>query len=120
MVYTDKEFISQKIKNARIKAGLTQEKLAEHIGIGSQQVSAIESGKYVPSFETFLYIAEVLNLTLKDFGVNATGQENSIRDDFVRLIYTLNDTELECCYNVFKSQLQNFELLKMNKKKKNN
>ena len=118
MVYTDKEFISKKIKNARMKAGITQEKLAEYIGIGTQQVSAIESGKYVPSFETFLYIAEILNLTLKDFGVNEDKQENKIRDELIKTIHTLNDAELECCYNVIKSQLKNFELLKTYKKKK--
>ena len=42
MVYTDKAYIAMKVKNARKKAGLTQNELAKQLGITSKQVSRIE------------------------------------------------------------------------------
>ena len=112
MIYDDKEFISQKIKTERERAGLTQEELAEKINVSSQHVSRIETGMYLPSFPTFLHIAKALNLTLEDFGVTSVKKENIILDNFIKLLYTLNDNELTYYYNVTKAQIDNIELLK--------
>ena len=55
--YTD---IGQRIKQKRIKEGLTQEKLSELIGVGASHMSHLESGKTVPSMEVFITICNVL------------------------------------------------------------
>lgn len=55
--YTD---IGQRIKQKRIKKGLTQEKLAELIGIGPSHMSHLESGKTVASMDVFISLCNVL------------------------------------------------------------
>lgn len=42
---------AERLKRARIAAGLTQEQLAERIGTSKQGVSNAERGKYPPTLE---------------------------------------------------------------------
>ena len=55
--YTD---IGQRIKQQRVKKGLTQEKLAELVGIGPSHMSHLESGKTVASMDVFINLCNVL------------------------------------------------------------
>ena len=119
MIYEDKELIAKKLKAARERAGLTQEELAEKINVSSQHVSRMETGMYMPSFLTFLRMAEELNLTLSDFGVKTEKKENKTLNEFIKLLYILEDNELEYYYNITKAQIQNMELFLKNKNKKN-
>lgn len=115
----DKKLISEKIKNARLRSGLTQEQFAEKVGITSQQVSRIECGNFLPLLPTFFNIAQVLNLKLEDFITpDKKEKENKLFNKLMQIINNLSDTELECCYNVIQSQIKNFELLKNSKTKK--
>jgi len=54
----------KKIYNARIKRGLTQEELAEKIGVTPASISYYESGKKRPSFEKIKKICLELNLDI--------------------------------------------------------
>ncbi|MBQ9994333.1 MAG: helix-turn-helix transcriptional regulator [Clostridia bacterium] len=64
------------IKRERIKAGYTQEKFSEMIGIGTKSLSAIERGTVGVSLTTLLRICEVLSLSS-----NALLAENSHKND---------------------------------------
>lgn len=55
--YTD---IGQRIRQKRIKKGLTQEQLSELVGIGASHMSHLEGGKTVPSMEVFIAICNAL------------------------------------------------------------
>ena len=55
--YTD---IGQRIKQKRNEKGLTQEKLAEMVGIGPSHMSHLESGKTVASLDVFIALCNVL------------------------------------------------------------
>ena len=100
MLYADKNFIAGKIKEARKKASMTQEQLAEQIGISAKQLSRIENGDYIPSLITFLNLIQILNIGIDDFGVKITNNNNIIRDNFLKLIYSMNNEELEFFYDV--------------------
>ena len=113
MIYEDKELIAKKLKAARERAGLTQEELAEKINVSSQHVSRMETGMYMPSFLTFLRMAE------EYFGVKTEKKENKTLNEFIKLLYILEDNELEYYYNITKAQIQNMELFLKNKNKKN-
>jgi transcriptional regulator with XRE-family HTH domain len=52
--------IGQRIKQKRMEKGLTQEKLAELVGIGPSHMSHLESGKTVASMDVFIAICNVL------------------------------------------------------------
>ena len=51
--------MGQKIKQLRYKAGLTQEQLAEQMGVSAQSVSKWENGSSEPSTMNLLAIAEL-------------------------------------------------------------
>ncbi len=55
--------IGSNIKRERIKAGYTQEKFSELIGIGTKSLSAIERGTVGVSLTTLLKICKVLSIS---------------------------------------------------------
>lgn len=56
----------EKIRELRLKAGFSQEKLAHRIGITRQTINLIEAGKYNPSLKICKGIARELDATLDD------------------------------------------------------
>jgi transcriptional regulator with XRE-family HTH domain len=54
--------IGSKIKDARIKLGMSQKDLADKIGMTSSFISQIENNQISPSLNSFLQIAETLNI----------------------------------------------------------
>jgi transcriptional regulator with XRE-family HTH domain len=57
--------IGSEIAKLRAKQGLTQEQLAEKLGIKQQSVSRIELGLFSVGFDMLQKIAEVLNSDIK-------------------------------------------------------
>ncbi|MCC5909989.1 MAG: helix-turn-helix transcriptional regulator [Clostridiaceae bacterium] len=55
-----------KIKVARVEKDLTQEDLANIVGVTRQTISLIEAGKYNPSLKLCIEIAKALGKTLDD------------------------------------------------------
>ena len=55
--------VGNNIKRERIKAGYTQEKFSELIGIGTKSLSAIERGTVGVSLSTLLRICKVLSIS---------------------------------------------------------
>ena len=56
-----KSLLGKRIKELRRERNLSQEKLAENIGIDPNNLSRIENGKNYPSAETIVKIANSLN-----------------------------------------------------------
>jgi len=54
------------IKVERAKNDLTQEGLAQKIGVSRQTINSIEKGKYVPSTLLALKLAELFQTTVND------------------------------------------------------
>ena len=79
----DKKYIAQILQNARKKKGLKQAQLAEMIGISEKHLSKIETGKNYPALDNFLKLVEILNLSLKDFGLNIT-DEISLKKQYLQ------------------------------------
>lgn len=59
--------IGQRIQYYRQKANLTQEKLAERIGITPNHLSRIEAGRHNPYFETIMLAAKELDVPIDAF-----------------------------------------------------
>jgi len=62
-----KMHFGKKIKNLRLKKGLTQEELGERTDLSKGYISQIERDLSSPSIETFFNILEVLGCTPKQF-----------------------------------------------------
>lgn len=58
--------IGKRIKIARIQGELTQEKLAETVGISSSHLSNIETGNARVSLPTLVHIANALEVSISD------------------------------------------------------
>ena len=57
--------VTNRIRKLRFEAGeMTQQELAELVGVSRQTVVAIEGDKYAPSLEVAFRIAEVFDLPL--------------------------------------------------------
>lgn len=92
-----KKLLGQRIRDARKAKGLTQEQLAERLGIGTSNISYIETGKFAPSMENFEKLVEILGVEsseLYTFTTLKTDQEmkselnNAFEnDEMLKLIY---------------------------------
>ncbi len=54
------------MKEARARAGLSQQELADKLGVSRQTINAIEKGDYNPTIRLCVGICKVLGLTLND------------------------------------------------------
>ena len=81
------------VRAARVKAGLSQSKLAAELGITFQQLQKYEKGKNRIAVSTLLLIAEALSLPVQSFfesielhATDATDWPDLLTKDNIRLI----------------------------------
>ena len=60
------EGVHNKVQTFRTKSGITQEALAEHVGVSRQTIIAIERGNYTPSILLALKIARYFKMSVED------------------------------------------------------
>ncbi len=100
MLYDDKKFIGEIIKNARKKVKMKQAELAEKIDMSDKNLGNIENGKQFPQLNNFFRILEVLDLQIEDFGVNSKKDVNKIRELILHKLYLMDDYQLEIYLNL--------------------
>jgi len=64
------------MKDARTRAGLSQQELADKLGVSRQTINAIEKGDYNPTIKLCVGICRILGLTLNDLFWNEDANEN--------------------------------------------
>lgn len=74
-----KELIGIRIKNLRKSRGMSQEQLAEKIGISPKYLSSIERGKENPTLDIFTKLAAALGVELSEI-FNLSVEGKSVRD----------------------------------------
>ena len=57
---------NEAMKKARAEKGLSQQGLADALGVSRQTINAIEKGDYNPTIKLCIGICKVLGLTLND------------------------------------------------------
>ncbi|WP_050613749.1 helix-turn-helix domain-containing protein [Bacillus testis] len=77
------QLIGRKMKNLRLKKGLTQEELGERTDLSKGYISQLERDLSSPSIETFFNILEVLGCSPKEFF--------SEEDQVQKVVYTEED-----------------------------
>jgi len=58
--------LENRVRIARVEANLTQQQLAEKVGVTRQTISLIEKGKYNPTLRLCLDICYAVNKTLDE------------------------------------------------------
>jgi putative transcriptional regulator len=61
----DKKIFNNHIQECRLQRGLTQEELADLVGVSRQTIISIEKGNYVPSLELAFALAHVFKSTVE-------------------------------------------------------
>ena len=102
-----KKLLGARIKELRRRANLSQDQLAEMVGIDGKYLSRIEVGKRYPSFETLEGIADALNVEMKDLfdylhHDSAYASPNGIAD----LTRTANSDELKLIHRLIHAVLK--------------
>lgn len=82
-----RDWIPERIKQARVSSGLLQVELANKVNVYPQLISKYEAGRVTPSIDTIERIAEVTGLPLEWFfqSPQATPAGRRVRDALARL-----------------------------------
>ena len=61
-----KQPVKNALKETRIRRGITQERLAQLAGLARQSVISLERGRFLPTIETALRLADSLEVAVED------------------------------------------------------
>lgn len=75
--------IGARIQQARNDHGLTQEQLAEMVGLTPTHISVLERGAKPPKFNTFIAIANALNVSADELLVDVLYTSSDIRSSWL-------------------------------------
>lgn len=99
-----KIILGENIKNLRKAKGLSQEKLAEIIGLERDSLSSIETGRSFTSSEVIANLANYFNveisLLFKSGYIEHTDKELNLKKEINRLLSDCSHELLEKIYNI--------------------
>ncbi|MBO8431520.1 helix-turn-helix transcriptional regulator [Spirochaetes bacterium] len=82
-----KKCFGQNVQKYRKYRNLTQEKLAELVGVDVTSISAVETGKYFPSADNLARIVEVLQVQFSDlFEFDSLMANEEMFNDIVEML----------------------------------
>ena len=90
-----KKILAENIKEKRRKRGLTQEKLAEKVGMSLQYLAMLELAQKFPSGDMLERIANALEIEayeLLSVAPSANNELENLRNDIICEVKTLNST----------------------------
>lgn len=91
-----KILFGQKLKKLRTERGITQEKLAEMIGIEPGTIGMIEIGKRATSFKTLQKIVETLDINYSElFDIGEANTPNALQSLILKETENLNTKTLK-------------------------
>lgn len=99
----------KKLKIARESLGLTQEKVAEYLGLGSRYISDIERNKTKGSIDTLIKLCNIYNIT-----------PNDLLSDYIYFNIDTSNIELSAFYSLTKEHQNTIlDLIKFFNQKQN-
>lgn len=100
-----KKLLGKRIKFYREKKKMTQEQLAENIGINSRSLSLIECGTNFVTAQTLENIASALEISPKKlFDFEEEDENKKIKDRLLKLINE-NEDKISTIYRIIKGYL---------------
>lgn len=92
--------MGKRMAERRKQLGLTQEKVAEGVGIAYQQYNKVEKGKSCLGSDTLLRVSKVLNIST-DYLLTGTG-DNTRYQDAIAILSQMSDRQLELAQQVLR------------------
>ncbi|GAA0366660.1 helix-turn-helix domain-containing protein [Bacillus horti] len=110
--------IGKKLKNLRLKKGLTQEELGERTDLSKGYISQLERDLGSPSMDTFFSILEVLGSTPKEFFDEAKQGQKVVYTEEDQTYYTDEEAGYKIHWLVPESNEKEMEPIHLTLKKK--
>lgn len=97
MIETDQKYLAgvvgRAIAKQRIRSGLTQEEVAERLGIGNEAVSRIERGIVIPNIERLLAFAGIFDCEAAELLTEVSSRPDDQASRISRLLTPLNQDD---------------------------
>lgn len=104
-----KSKIGDKIRHFRGQHGMTQEQLAEQLGISHQSVSKWESGATIPDVMLFPELARIFQVSIDDiFGYVNSGDVQDVQNILMKIEEEAEKTDLPAAEKVCRDGLQTY------------
>ncbi|WP_176316819.1 helix-turn-helix domain-containing protein [Burkholderia vietnamiensis] len=94
--------VGQAIASRRVAAGLSQERIAEALGITREAVSRMETGIAVPSVVRLAELAEIFDCTMEDLLTRASNRKQDQAATIMALLNRLADEKREMLMRIIK------------------
>lgn len=95
------KMFSSRLSELRIQKGISARDMSLSLGQNPGYINSIESGKSLPSMNSFFYICEFLNITPAEFFNESISRPDLIRN-IIKDLEKLNNTKLENISRVIK------------------
>lgn len=101
------ELLGKRIRELRKRAGLTQEQLAEQLGIDQKHMSRIELGKSYPSLDRLSKIAETVGAPLPSlFKFGHLHDEGDLHKQAADMLQQIGQKDLKKVYRILEAFLE--------------
>jgi transcriptional regulator with XRE-family HTH domain len=101
---TTKQLLGARLKELRKSKGLSQDALAEQVGIDAKHLSRLEVGGSYPSLDTLERLAQVLGVELKEFFEFAHLDEpKELKTALMGLTRQLSDAQVRVAVKVLRA-----------------
>jgi len=101
-----KKLLGQRIKELRKRKNLTQEQVAEYIGIDPASLSNIENGKYYPTSENLEKILAIFNISPHDLFKIEQYQDNTDLHSEIDTILNSHPERMRDFYNIARALVE--------------
>lgn len=94
--------MGKRLKELRLKANITQEELAESVGVATKTVSYWENGHNPITLNKIPLIATALNIPVYKLFVFLDIEETEANKDYIELLQAKTGEELNLLFNIVK------------------
>lgn len=97
------KLFGKRIKELRKNKNLTQEQLAESVGVYQKQIGNIETGTYFTTMPNLEKIANALNVQIKDlFDFEHLKNDDELKEELIFIIKNAPKEKLKTIYRIIK------------------
>ena len=103
-----KRAVGKRIKIVRQRNGLTQDQLAEQVGLSSKYISGIERGVENPTMDILLRVAKMLGVEPYDLFLFGESEESekALRKGIEKMVREADREKLQLYFDVIRKILQ--------------
>lgn len=94
--------IGKRLKELRLQANMSQEQLAEHVGVATKTVSYWENAHNPITLNKIPLIAEALNIPAYKLFVFFDSEEQSADKDYIKVLQSKTGEELDVLFKLIK------------------